>query len=139
VKPESVTTGKLEVGVFEIIISRPVFREEATEDLKFFQVLVHRKEDNLLLYVNLAEEEGFAIFQHLQVFSRKLTEIDLVEYNARVSSVFHKIGMPSYLLSRHTIAGLFDTCQTLSKKIKKNHENRTRAIRDGGQSSAQAE
>ncbi len=116
-KIESVTIGNFEVGVFQISINRPVFRKEPTEEMNFFWVLVIQKEPHF--YVDLVEEERFGILKHLQTFSRKLTEEDLIEYNSHVSSVFHKIGMPGYLLSRHSIVTLFDSCQTLSKKIKK--------------------
>jgi hypothetical protein len=112
-KPEEVVIGIHEVGPFTISVQKPAHQD--TQD--YFEVLLTEKVGGLVMYKNLADTWG--LFRHLQEFSRKITEEDVAEYNAHVSSVFHKIGQPLFRLSRNMILRLFDECQALTKKMNK--------------------
>lgn len=110
-KVDEVKIGTLLIGQFSLSIQAHPHQETS----EYFSVFLM---DNNT-YVPLHEDPRFAHFQHLTSFTRKLTESDVQEYNAHVSSVFHKIGMPVFLLSRHSIVQVFEICQSLSKKQKK--------------------
>lgn len=119
-KPEDVTTGVHDAGAFEIIVSRCVFDQASVEDAKFFEVLVHERRpgDPLLYNVNIVQDERLAWFAWMHSFERPVNDEDVVEFNAHASSVFHKIGMPTYKLSRRSIVRLHERCVQLSKKRK---------------------
>ena len=117
-KIEDVCCGDFIVGDFRLIVSRCVFEKTMQEDANFFEVLVHerRPNDPLLYNVYLMQDERFAWFSWMQAFERIANDEDVVEFNSHVRSVFHKIGMPTYKLSRRSIVRLFEKCQQLSKK-----------------------
>jgi hypothetical protein len=111
--PEDVVVGQHVAGAFTILVSRCVFETCSDEDAKFFSVLVHerRPNDPLLYNVYLMQDERFAWFTWMQTFERFANDEDVVEFNAHVWNVFHKIGMPTYKLSRRSIVRLFERCQ----------------------------
>jgi hypothetical protein len=117
---EDVVVGKHSAGAFTIIVSRCVFEKVSQEDAKFFEILVTetRPGDPLTYYVHLAQDERFAWFSWMQSFEHFAHDEDLVEFNDHVWSFFHKIGMPTFKLSRRSIVRLFEKCQQVSKKRK---------------------
>lgn len=115
---EKPTYGTHDVGRFTISLAPTAGREhEAAEDCEFFEVLVHENKRGLVFYVDLARDERFDWFGHLGKFERRLTHDDLVEYNAVFSSRFHKIGMPTWKLARHSLKRLETLCKAESKKV----------------------
>lgn len=122
-KLEDIEPGIQKFGPFTISIHRPVFEKLANDNLNYFEVLV-TQEDNLvpgfIYYINLVTDERFLHFKFMQTFSRPISNDDMVEFNSHASSVFHKIGMPTFKLSRRSILNLMDECYLLAKKIKKN-------------------
>jgi hypothetical protein len=73
-------------------------------------------------YVDLAKDPRFAWFgwtSEMAKFERKLTEDDLTEYNGYADVLFHKIAMPLWKLTSHSVDRLCDLCEKLSKDDKK--------------------
>jgi hypothetical protein len=116
-KPENVTVGHLKVGPFDLCIQRPVFQDQPEDTINYFEVFVTRQED-LTFYVDPKELEGFMFFGNFSTFERKLSEEDVVEFNAHVNakSLIH----PTHLMSRQSIVKLMDVLQIHAKKLKKN-------------------
>jgi hypothetical protein len=116
-KPENVTVGHHKVGPFDISVQRPVFRGESEESINYFETWICRKDsDGMTFYVDPKELEGF-MFLQFAAFERKLTDDDVVEYNAHVNS--KGLIMPTHLMSRLSIVKLLDVLETHAKKLKK--------------------
>ena len=110
--PEDVVPGDYECGTFLVSV-----RECITPRRNFFEVFVRQVEGVAHSYVDL--HERFDWFGHFSRFERPITVEDLEEYNARVGTIFHKIAMPIWRLSRHSIAvRLKKLCET-AKKVPK--------------------
>lgn len=123
-KIDSITTGNHEVGPFTITISRCIFETIPIDQANFFEVLLSEKKEmdgwgEVVLYVPIVEDADFNFYQHFYKFERHLTNEDVVEYNSHVNSVFYNIDQTTYKLSRHSIIRLFDQCESLAKKKKK--------------------
>ena len=120
-KPEKVTIGEHDAGAFTIVVSRCVNDETPEEAIRYFSVLLHehRPNDPLMYNVNLVQDERFAWFAWMQTFERPINDEDIVEFNDYVWSVFGKIGMPTFKLSRRSVVRLAERCESLSKKSKK--------------------
>lgn len=124
---DSITYGTHEVGDFAVSVAPAAGHEAADpDDCDFFEVLVHEVKFRgsevpgaMPFYVNIAADGRFDWFGHFGKFERRLTHDDLVEYNACYSALFHKIAMPTWKLSRHSMKRLFDLCRKASKKAKK--------------------
>lgn len=119
---EEVTVGTHKVGPFTISVQKPAFQTAPEESLNYFEVLVHQADANfhdVIYYIDLVEDERFAIFNHIESFAHKLAEEDVVEYNAHVTSVYMDFKWPTFKLGRRSIVTLFDKCQSLAKKLKK--------------------
>ena len=105
-KPEDIVPGDYQCGTFLVSVRACITRRD-----NFFEVFVRQVEDGLHLYVDL--HQHFDWFGHMARFERPLTVDDLEEYNARVGMLFHKIAMPTWRLSRHSIAvRLKKLCET---------------------------
>lgn len=87
-----------------------------------YAVLVIERKHGLHYYVDLVNDPRFDWFgwRHgVPNFEGYLTADMLVEYNDRVSTVFHKIAMPVQKLTASSVERLFDLCEKLSKAAKK--------------------
>lgn len=114
---DKVTSGTHKVGDFSIGIAQAMGHEaDDDDDCDYFEVLVHECRDGLPYYVDIQADLRFDWFGHYGKFERRLTHDDIVEYNARYSAIFHKIAMPTWKLSRHSIKRLFDLCKKASKR-----------------------
>jgi len=117
-KAEDLEPGTLDVDEFKITLCREVFCTEREPD--YFEVMVSQLGPNYDNYINLVEDERFKHFAYIEkLFSRKLNNNDLVEYNSYVNTCFLHEQMPSFKLSRHSIMELIDKCKDISKKIKR--------------------
>lgn len=117
-KAEEVVIGGYDVGAFHLSVC--VLPWQTDND--YFHCLLTEQTNIHLLYIHLDDDGRFGLFQHMRAFTRKISEIDMIEYNAHVGSVFHKIAMPTFLLHRNTIAEVYNTCvryTTLYNKGKK--------------------
>jgi len=106
-KAEDVAAGDYRFGTFQISV-----RDSSRAG--FFEVLV---QDEQHCYVDL--HVRFDWFGHLARFERNLAADDLEEYNARVGVIFHKIAMPTWRLSSHSVVRLEKLCVDASKKTGK--------------------
>lgn len=105
-KPEDIVPGDYRCGTFLVSV-----RDCITPRENLFEVLVRLVQDGMHYYVDL--HQRFDWFGHMARFERPLTVDDLDEYNARVGTLFHKIAMPTWRLSRHSIAmRLKKLCET---------------------------
>lgn len=120
-RTEEIVVGNHKAGVFTISIYLPVFTTSPGNyfDVHVTQKVHFTKELSFDFYVNLVNDARFSIFKHMSVFTRKLSEEDLVEYNSHINTLSQNLVMPSFKLSRHSIVALFEVCQRLSKKLDK--------------------
>ena len=115
-KADEITYGGHRFGAFVCSIQSCVFDERPANEVEFFEVLLTEEREGFFYYVDLHARFGW--FDHLGKFEKKLTTEDLIEHNARVDALFHKIGMPTWRLARHSIPALEKMCLTASKKAK---------------------
>lgn len=109
--------GTHDVGRFSISLAPPAGREHLdADDCEFFEVLVHERRGGIIFYVDLARDARFDWFGHLGKFEQRLTYDDLVEYNAVCVVRFHRIGMPTWKLGRHSLKRLLSLCKAANKK-----------------------
>ncbi len=125
-KPANVAFETYKVGPFTIYVGPATFEERPADVLSYFNVRVTQDvQDNAgqtwTNYINLIEDERFAIFSHMTTFSRPITEEDMVEFNYYTDLVFSqgKPQQPCWKLSRNRIVWILDTCEALAKKLKK--------------------
>jgi hypothetical protein len=91
-------------------------------DGKTFAVHVIDRRDGLHFYVDLATDSRFDWFGWVKlvpVFGVQLTADHLLEYNDRLSTIFHKIAMPVQRMSGSSVDRLLDLCEKVSKVAKK--------------------
>jgi hypothetical protein len=119
-KSDDIVAGIYDIGSFQLNVV-------ASDRDNYFYCLLTCKSD-LLYYINLVEDERFAIFNHIGAFSQKISESDMIEYNRYVDSITNKISQPVFLLGRHSIISIMDICQKIVKRTKKINENRPRVI-----------
>ena len=99
-KVDEVTYGSHEIGNFLVSIQSGISETREAYEVPFFEVLVlERQSPTRHSYVSLAEDPRFAWFKHMALWERKLTSDDLEEYNAHVTSLFHK-NRPTHLATR---------------------------------------
>jgi hypothetical protein len=118
VKADEIECGNHKAGRFLIGIQRCVFDTADLDDATFFEVLL--TEANA--YVHLVEDPRFAWFAWVPLFERCMSTDDRIEYNSYVNVNYpHKLAMPTWKLSRHSIVHLFKLCQGMKaeKKAKK--------------------
>jgi hypothetical protein len=117
VKADEISFGYHTFGNFLVGIQSCVFDTRGADEVEFFEVLVLEQPGNY--YVDLQADPRFLWFDHFGKFERRLTDVDLVEYNARYSTIFHKIGMPTWKLGRHSVVALERLCLDATKKAKR--------------------
>ena len=87
-----------------------------------YAVLVLERKDEMTFYVDLVNDPRFDWFgwrNKLANFESYLTQDQLIEYNDRVSTTFHKIAMPVQKMTSSSVERLLDLCEKVSKRAKK--------------------
>ena len=105
--------GETEAGDFVVSVQ---------PDGHHFAVLVMERKGSMRFYVDLLNDPRFAWFawtKKVATFEVVLTPDYLVEYNDRVSTVFHKIGMPVQRMTTSSVERLLDLCEKITKRGKK--------------------
>lgn len=107
-----IVAGQHQIGSFHLSLV-------ASDDPDYFHTFLQHKIGELIFYVHLVDDERFFIFKHLLTFGRSINDIDVIEFNQHVRSVFHKIVQPIFVLHRQSISKVWETCIAISKKEKK--------------------
>ncbi len=87
-----------------------------------FAVLVIERKGGMHFYVDLLTDPRFDWFgwsKKVPTFEVQLTADHLLEYNDRLSTIFHKIAMPVQRMSGSSVDRLLDLCEKVSKVAKK--------------------
>ena len=98
---------------------------EASSSMGVYHVMTIEVKDGRHDYVHLIKDSRFAWLAwtaELPKFERRITEDDLVEYNAYVGTAFHLArpdAMPVITLTERSVERLVDLCEKLTKQEKK--------------------
>jgi hypothetical protein len=117
------------VGDFEVgkqnVAGHFLVAVQAGASMGTYQVMTIEAKDGVHYYVHLIRDPRFAWLgwtAEMPKFERRITEDDLVEYNAYVGTAFHVSGaeaMPVITLTERSVGRLIDLCKKLTKQDKK--------------------